>query len=199
MMRYPWKRTEAALREMAAPEARVRREGHIRIIPATEVVPGDVILLENVRFHAGETKNDPEFAKALAENADIYVNNAFGTAHRAHASTEGVTHYLQPAAAGFLLEKEQPAIMRGPLIAGILVASLAERQFKRRDTPVKPFQTSRVLVTDGMFRLSRNPMYLGLAAALIIGVTLHMPTKSSLVEWIERQLRIIEEQRKFGA
>jgi len=67
---------------------------------------GDVILLENVRFHAGETKNDPEFAKALAANADIYVNNAFGTAHRAHASTEGVTHYLQPAAAGFLLEKE---------------------------------------------------------------------------------------------
>ncbi|MGD9343078.1 MAG: phosphoglycerate kinase [Desulfuromonadales bacterium] len=67
---------------------------------------GDVILLENVRFHAGETKNDPDFAEALAENADIYVNNAFGTAHRAHASTVGVTHYLQPAAAGFLLEKE---------------------------------------------------------------------------------------------
>ena len=67
---------------------------------------GDVILLENVRFHAGETKNDPEFAKALAENADIYVNKAFGTAHRAHASTVGVTHFLQPAAAGFLLEKE---------------------------------------------------------------------------------------------
>jgi len=67
---------------------------------------GDVLLLENVRFHAGETKNDPEFAKALAANADIYVNDAFGTAHRAHASTEGVTHFLQPAAAGFLLEKE---------------------------------------------------------------------------------------------
>ncbi len=67
---------------------------------------GDVLLLENVRFHAGETRNDPEFAKALAANADIYVNNAFGTAHRAHASTEGVTHYLQPAVAGFLLEKE---------------------------------------------------------------------------------------------
>ena len=67
---------------------------------------GDVILLENVRFHAGETKNDPDFARALAENADIYVNNAFGTAHRAHASTVGVTHFLQPAVAGFLLEKE---------------------------------------------------------------------------------------------
>jgi phosphoglycerate kinase len=67
---------------------------------------GDVLLLENVRFHAGETKNDPDFARALAANADLYVNNAFGTAHRAHASTEGVTHYLQPAVAGFLLEKE---------------------------------------------------------------------------------------------
>lgn len=67
---------------------------------------GEVMLLENLRFHTGETKNDPVFAQALAENADLYVNNAFGTAHRAHASTEGVTHYLQPAAAGFLLESE---------------------------------------------------------------------------------------------
>ncbi len=71
-----------------------------------QMADGDVLLLENVRFHAGETKNDPDFAKALAANADIYVNNAFGTAHRAHASTVGVTAYLQPAAAGFLLEKE---------------------------------------------------------------------------------------------
>jgi phosphoglycerate kinase len=71
-----------------------------------QMVDGDVLLLENVRFHEGETKNDPDFAKALAANADIYVNNAFGTAHRAHASTAGVTDYLQPAAAGFLLEKE---------------------------------------------------------------------------------------------
>lgn len=71
-----------------------------------KMVDGDVLLLENVRFHAGETKNDPAFARALAENADMYVNNAFGTAHRAHASTVGVTQYLQPAVAGFLLEKE---------------------------------------------------------------------------------------------
>ncbi|MGK2945734.1 MAG: phosphoglycerate kinase [Desulfuromonadales bacterium] len=71
-----------------------------------QMADGDVLILENLRFHAGETKNDPDFAKALAENADIYVNNAFGTAHRAHASTEGVTRYLQPAVAGFLLEKE---------------------------------------------------------------------------------------------
>ncbi|MEL6222938.1 MAG: phosphoglycerate kinase [Cyanobacteria bacterium J06627_8] len=67
---------------------------------------GDVVLLENVRFYAEEEKNDPEFAKKLASIADVYVNDAFGTAHRAHASTEGVTKYLSPSVAGFLIEKE---------------------------------------------------------------------------------------------
>jgi phosphoglycerate kinase len=66
---------------------------------------GQVILLENVRFYAEEEKNDPEFSKKLASIADLYVNDAFGTAHRAHASTEGVTHYL-PSVAGLLIEKE---------------------------------------------------------------------------------------------
>ncbi len=67
---------------------------------------GDVILLENVRFYAEEEKNDPEFAKKLAAIADVYVNDAFGTAHRAHASTEGVTKFLNPSVGGFLIEKE---------------------------------------------------------------------------------------------
>jgi len=67
---------------------------------------GQVALLENLRFHAGEEKNDPEFTKQLASLADLYVNDAFGTAHRAHASTEGVTHYLSPSVAGYLIEKE---------------------------------------------------------------------------------------------
>lgn len=66
---------------------------------------GDVLLLENVRFYAEEEANDPEFAKSLAAFGDVYVNDAFGTAHRAHASTEGVAHYL-PSYAGFLIEKE---------------------------------------------------------------------------------------------
>lgn len=66
---------------------------------------GDVLLLENVRFYPGEEKNDPELAKAFAELADVYVNDAFGAAHRAHASTEGIAKYL-PAVAGFLMEKE---------------------------------------------------------------------------------------------
>ncbi len=67
---------------------------------------GDVLLLENLRFHAEETTNDPEFAKKLATLADVYVNDAFGSAHRAHASTEGVTKYFDSCAAGFLMEKE---------------------------------------------------------------------------------------------
>ncbi|RWV79159.1 hypothetical protein GW17_00059753 [Ensete ventricosum] len=66
---------------------------------------GGVLLLENVRFYKEEEKNDPEFAKKLAALADLYVNDAFGTAHRAHASTEGVTKFLKPSVAGFLLEK----------------------------------------------------------------------------------------------
>jgi len=67
---------------------------------------GDVILLENLRFHEEEEKNNPEFAKKLAELGDIYVNDAFGSAHRAHASTEGVTKYIQKNAAGYLMQKE---------------------------------------------------------------------------------------------
>lgn len=68
--------------------------------------PGDVLLLENLRFHAEEEANDAGFAKQLAAHGDVYVNDAFGTAHRAHASTEGVTHHLSPCVAGFLIEKE---------------------------------------------------------------------------------------------
>lgn len=67
---------------------------------------GDVLLLENVRFYEEEEKNDLDFAKNLASHADMYVNDAFGAAHRAHASTQGVTQFLEPAVAGFLLEKE---------------------------------------------------------------------------------------------
>ncbi|HEX6551195.1 MAG TPA: phosphoglycerate kinase [Ktedonobacteraceae bacterium] len=72
---------------------------------ARNLQPGQVLLLENLRFHDEEEKNDPAFARQLASLGDIYVNDAFGTAHRAHASTEGVTHYL-PGVAGFLMEKE---------------------------------------------------------------------------------------------
>ena len=72
----------------------------------TVLGPGEVLLLENLRFHAGETKNDDHFAKALAEFADVYVNDAFGSAHRAHASTTGMARFVAERAAGFLLQKE---------------------------------------------------------------------------------------------
>jgi phosphoglycerate kinase len=86
--------------------------------------PGEVLLLENLRFHPGEEANDPEFARALAQLGDLYVNDAFGTAHRAHASTAGIARLL-PAVAGFLMEKELAALggileqPRRPLVAVI--------------------------------------------------------------------------------
>jgi len=80
---------------------------------AKSLKPGEIMLIENVRFYKEETKNDPEFAKALASLADIYVNDAFGTAHRAHASTAGVADYL-PAVCGYLIQKEI-SVMGGAL------------------------------------------------------------------------------------
>lgn len=79
-------------------------EDNIAVI--NEMKSGDVLLLENLRFYKEEEANDPEFAKKLASYGDIYVNDAFGTAHRAHASTEGVTHFIKLCAAGYLMEKE---------------------------------------------------------------------------------------------
>lgn len=73
---------------------------------AAALAPGQVLLLENLRFHAEEEANDAAFSQQLAALAQVYVNDAFGSAHRAHASTEGITHFLQPAAAGLLMEKE---------------------------------------------------------------------------------------------
>jgi phosphoglycerate kinase len=73
---------------------------------ARQLESGQVLLLENLRFHPEEEKNDPEFSKQLAALCDVYVNDAFGSAHRAHASTEGITHFVKQSAAGLLMEKE---------------------------------------------------------------------------------------------
>src|ERR1700723_220199 len=80
--------------------------GEIAEEMARQLESGQVLLLENLRFHAEEEANDPAFSKALASLAEVYVNDAFGSAHRAHASTEGITHHLKPAVAGLLMEKE---------------------------------------------------------------------------------------------
>src|ERR1700680_2297746 len=93
---------------------------------------GEVLVLENVRFEPGETSNDPELARSLAELADVYVNDAFGAAHRAHASTEGVAHLL-PSAAGRLLEREVLTLSgildspSRPLVAVIGGAKVADK------------------------------------------------------------------------
>lgn len=91
------KKPVKALKESVGPE--VEKE-------VSSMKNGDILLLENVRFHTEEEKNDPVFAKKLAALADIYVNDAFGTAHRAHASTEGVSKFVSQSAAGFLMMKE---------------------------------------------------------------------------------------------
>src|SRR6476659_3678352 len=75
-------------------------------VEAMKPAPGEVLLLENLRFHPEEEKNDPEFAKKLASLCDVYVNDAFGSAHRAHASTEGMVHFVPVPAAGLLMEQE---------------------------------------------------------------------------------------------
>jgi phosphoglycerate kinase len=80
--------------------------GEIASELAGNLESGQVLLLENLRFHPQEEANDPQFSSALASLAEVYVNDAFGSAHRAHASTEGITHFLKPAAAGLLMEKE---------------------------------------------------------------------------------------------
>jgi len=107
---------------------------------------GEVLLLENLRFHAEEEGNDPDFSRELASLGEVYVNDAFGTAHRAHASTEGITHYVQTAVAGFLIEREliylgkalqEPerpfvAILGGSKISGKI--DVLENLFKKVDT-----------------------------------------------------------------
>jgi len=107
---------------------------------------GEVLLLENLRFHAEEEANDPDFSRELASLGEVYVNDAFGTAHRAHASTEGITHFVQTAVAGFLIQREllylgkalqEPerpfvAILGGSKISGKI--DVLENLFKKVDT-----------------------------------------------------------------
>ena len=116
---------------------------------------GDILVLENVRYEAGETKNDPELARALAELADVYVNDAFGTAHRAHASTEGVAHLL-PCAAGRLMEREVRAL------SGIL------------ERPARPLVAvlGGAKVTDKIALVER---FLDVADSVLIGGAMSFP------------------------
>ena len=115
-MKYSLAPVAARLSELLGQEVKLAKDviGPDAQALAAGMKDGEVILLENVRFHKEEEKNDPEFAKALASLAEVYVNDAFGTAHRAHASTEGVSHYLHPSVAGYLIGKEL-SVMGGAL------------------------------------------------------------------------------------
>ncbi len=132
---------------------------------------GDVLLLENVRFYAEEEANDAAFAKSLASFGDVYVNDAFGTAHRAHASTEGVAHYL-PSYAGFLIEKEVKFM--GPLL----------------DNPEKPFVaiiggskvSSKIGVLESLIRTSDTIVIGGGMAYTFLAVQGHSIGKSLVEE-----------------
>jgi phosphoglycerate kinase len=121
-----------------------------------QLAPGEILVLENVRFEPGETANDPELAAALAALADVYVNDAFGSAHRAHASTEGVAHHVAVVAAGLLLERE----------VAQLRAILAD--------PVRPFVAvlGGSKVTDKIGVIER---FLELADAVAIGGAMCFP------------------------
>jgi len=115
-MKYSLAPVAARLTELLGQEVKLAKDviGPDAHALAAAMKDGDVIMLENVRFHKEEEKNDPEFAKELASLAEVYVNDAFGTAHRAHASTEGVSHYLSPSVAGYLIGKEL-SVMGGAL------------------------------------------------------------------------------------
>jgi phosphoglycerate kinase len=123
---------------------------------ADTLLPGDILMLENVRYEPGETENDEQLARGLAALADVYVNDAFGAAHRAHASTEGVTHHVPVAAAGLLLEREVKAL-----------SALLE-------DPARPFVAivGGAKVTDKLALLDR---FLELADVLLVGGAMCFP------------------------
>eukprot|EP00095_Tigriopus_kingsejongensis_P007778 snap_masked-scaffold4246_size6315-processed-gene-0.0 protein:Tk07778 transcript:snap_masked-scaffold4246_size6315-processed-gene-0.0-mRNA-1 annotation:"phosphoglycerate kinase" len=108
-----------------------------------ELKDGEVLLLENTRYYAEEKKNDPDFAKKLAGNAKIFVNDAFGTAHRAHASTEGVTHHVEKSAMGLLIERELE-YLEGKLANAespfVVIMGGAKLSMPRRSYPQWPMQ-----------------------------------------------------------
>ncbi len=148
--------------------------------------PGDLLLLENLRFHGEEEANDSEFAKALADMADIYVNDAFGSAHRAHASTEGIAHHL-PAVAGLLMEREVSTLSR-----------LMEK-------PAKPFHTviggakvsGKLEVLESLLSRCQAVLVGGGMANTFLAAKGHALGKSLVeTEQLDNATRIMEEARR---
>ncbi len=158
---------------------------------ASELKPGEILLLENLRFEKGETKNDPELSRKLAEMAEVYINDAFGVSHRAHASVEGITAHFDDAhkAAGFLLQKEIQ-----------FFGTLLER-------PVRPFAAivggSKVSgKLEALINLlpKVDKMLIGGGMAFTFLKALGYDVGNSLVEddLIPEALKIMEEAKKLG-
>ncbi len=151
---------------------------------------GDVLLLENLRFHAGEEKNDEAFASELAKLADVYVNDAFGAAHRAHASTAGITKFLQPAIAGFLMEKELTYLS------------------KVLDNPERPFVailggakiSDKIPVIESLINRKVDKLLIGGAMAYTFFKAQGLTVGKSLVEddMMPKALEIMEKAEKNG-
>jgi len=139
---------------------------------------GDVVLLENLRFHAEEEENDPDFAKRLAELADVYINDAFGAAHRAHASTAGVTKYVPQAAAGLLMQKEIKYIgqaVENPerpfmaILGGVKVSDkigVIENLMKKADAIIIGGAMAFTFIPKGITSLD-SPLVKAMTAALV--------------------------------
>jgi phosphoglycerate kinase len=151
---------------------------------------GDVLLLENLRFYAGEEKNDEAFASKLAKLADVYVNDAFGAAHRAHASTAGITKFLQPAVAGFLMEKELTYLS------------------KVLDNPERPFVailggakvSDKIPVIESLINRKADKLLIGGAMAYTFFKAQGLAVGKSLVEddMMPKALEIMEKAEKNG-
>ena len=138
---------------------------------AKALKPGEILLLENLRYHKEEEANDPEFARQLGALGDVYVNDAFGTAHRAHASTEGITHHMKTSVAGFLMEKELTAFHtllstpRHPLLAILGGAKVSDK----------------IGVLQNLLRLA-DTVFVGGAMANTFIMAKGLPVGASLVE-----------------
>jgi len=157
---------------------------------ANRLQAGQVLLLENLRLHAEEEKNDPDFAKQLASLCDVYVNDAFGTAHRAHASTEGITHHVDTCVAGLLMEKE------------------LEFLGKALDNPERPFVailggakvSDKIPVIESLIERKVDKLLIGGAMAYTFFKAQGFTVGKSLVEdeMMPKALEIEEQAKNFG-
>ncbi len=154
---------------------------------ARNLKAGDVMMLENTRFHAGEEKNDPELAKQMAALADVYVNDAFGSAHRAHASTEGIAHFL-PAVSGFLMERELDYLGRAvanpehPYIAILGGAKISDKILVVETLAA---QCDRLIIGGGMANTFLAAKGLNMQDSLVETEAVET-AKSLLAKWSEK-------------